>query len=83
MTHLPLFALSPEKGLGKVRHLGTTHFWTQEVAATIIVNFQKVHGTEHCADLMTKELSEVEISKYIGIIGAIFQIWESRSSGKG
>lgn len=38
-----------------------------------MIEFQKVHGTEHCADLMTKGSGEVDINKYMDTIGAMFQ----------
>lgn len=55
------------RGARKVRHLDARHLWIQEAAAKRAVEFQKVHGTENIADLMTKELGALKE------LGAIFQ----------
>lgn len=50
------------KGLGKTRHIHTHHLWIQEAAAKQRLAFNKIKGTEHCADLMTKHLDQQTIA---------------------
>ena len=53
--------------------MDTNHIWIQGISAKKLVEFQKINGIENCADSMTEDLGEVDINKYIEIIGAKFQ----------
>ena len=46
------------KGLGKVRHIDTNTVWVQQAACTKRIQYEKVHGTVHPADALTKQLPE-------------------------
>jgi len=52
------------KGLGKVRHIETHYLWVQETAARRKLLYQKVPGTENCADLLTKHVEQTIMSKH-------------------
>ncbi len=45
------------QGIGKIRHLDTSVLWLQQKELKEKLTFSKVHGTENCADLMTKHLT--------------------------
>ena len=53
------------RGVGKVRHLDTSHLWIQEAAAKKALKFGKVLGTENCADMFTKALDANSMSKHL------------------
>lgn len=44
------------RGIGKARHLDTSHLWIQEAAVGWAVQFQEVHGSQNPVVPMTKEL---------------------------
>eukprot|EP00973_Karenia_brevis_P009927 1341112-Karenia_brevis.AAC.1 len=52
------------KGLGKVRHLDTSHLWIREVKATREMEFKKVDGKVNPADLMTKHLAQADLYRH-------------------
>ena len=60
------------KGLGKVRHIETSHLGIQETAARRQVKFGQVKGQKNLADLMAKELATAGIRKHIASIGGEF-----------
>lgn len=61
------------RGIGKAKRLDTSHLWVQEAVARRAVELKQVHGTEHPADLMTKELNAADFDKYVDILRAEFQ----------
>ena len=51
-----LWASLNYRGLGRTRHIHTSYLWIQQVSERGI-NFNKVPGSENCADLFTKPLT--------------------------
>ena len=60
------------QGLQKVRHLEVDHLWLQEQQARRIMPLAKVLGTENPADLMTKNVAQMLVLKYLEIMGILF-----------
>ena len=58
-------AIVARRGLGKLRHLDTNYLWILETPAVGDLNFKKVAGVDHGADLFTKTLSWNEIQSHI------------------
>ena len=65
-------------GVGKVRHLNTSLLWVQEKAAKRQILYHKVKGTENVADLMTKGLNRMMISRYCHEMRMTFASGRSR-----
>ena len=55
--------ISKRRGLGKIRHLHTCDLWVQEQTKTGRVLLEKVLGTENPADIFTKYVDHVTMSK--------------------
>ena len=53
------------QGLQKVRHLEVDHLWLQEQQARRMLPLSKVLGTENPADLMTKNVAQALVIKYM------------------
>jgi hypothetical protein len=56
-------SFAARRGLGKMRHMETRYLWLQGEVLKKKVVVSKVKGDENPADLMTKYLSEKDISK--------------------
>ena len=52
-------------GLGKMRHIDTSHLLLQQDHIKEKIPYEKVKGTENPADMNTKALSGDEIYKYV------------------
>ena len=59
------------KGLGKVRHLDTSHLWIQEVNAKREMEFSKIAGCDNMADLMTKNLTAETTMKHFHVVNRV------------
>ncbi len=57
------------RGVGRVRHLETRYLWVQETVADTVVRVEKVKGTEHPANALTKYTPADEIKKVHGRVG--------------
>ena len=57
------------KGLGKVRHIGTSFSWGQEITAKRENEFQKVRGEANFADLITKNLTREVMVRHSDALG--------------
>ena len=55
--------ISKRRGLGTIRHLHTCDLWVQEQTRTGRVLLEKVLGTENPADIFTKYVDHVIMSK--------------------
>ena len=56
-------SFAARRGLGRMRHIEVRHLWLQNEILKKAVKMVKVEGEENPADLMTKYLSEKDISK--------------------
>ena len=59
------------RGLGKVRHIDTSHLWIQETAANKRAHYRKVEGSVNPADLMTKALPAATAHEHMEALGEI------------
>ena len=59
------------QGLGRTRHIHTSYLWIQQVNERGI-NFNKVTGSENCADLFTKPLTRESAEHLSELIGMEF-----------
>ena len=62
------------QGLSKVRHLDVNLLWLQEQIARETVPLEKILGTENCADLMTKHLSQEVIKGHVERLNMEFRM---------
>ena len=53
------------KGLGKTRHIDTSHLWVQQIAAERRLLCTKILGKENPADLFTKYLDNMTVGKHV------------------
>ena len=60
-------------GIGKMRHIDTSHLWLQQEHTKEKIKIDKVKGTENPADMNTKGLSGDEINKYIDMLDMKFE----------
>ena len=60
------------QGLQKVRHLEVDHLWLQEQQARRMLPLSKVLGTENPADLMTKNVAQELVRKYMATMDIRF-----------
>ena len=65
-------SICEREGLDKVRHVEVAVLWIQEQEARRQLPLYKVLGTENPADLMTKNLSRMDLEKYLNMINANF-----------
>ena len=59
------------QGLGRTRHIHTSHLWIQKVNQRGI-NFNRVSGSENCADMFTKPLTRESAEHLSELIGMEF-----------
>lgn len=59
------------RGLGKVRHIDTSHLWIQELSARKRATYHKVDGSVNPADLMTKALGANVAHEHMEAMGEI------------
>ena len=64
-------------GLGKLRHIDTSHLWLQQKSIKSKLKMNKVLGTQNPADMNTNGLSGDEIAKYTDMLSMKYQ--EGRS----
>ena len=63
-------AIASRQGMGKIRHLEVRHLWLQQVVRDGKVVLRKVAGKENPADLLTKGLGIIDITKLLGLMNA-------------
>ena len=61
--------IAQRKGLGKIRHLDTQSLWIQDALRERRVEWSKVLGTEHPADMMIQPLGSKSLNKLMGNVG--------------
>ena len=59
-------------GLGKTRHIRVQYLWLQQEIEHGRLCIDKVLGTENIADLMTKSLSKIDMTKILNKMGITF-----------
>ena len=52
---------------GNLRHVRIGHFWVQEMAETVELDYQKVDTKKNVADLFTKNLPKQDVVKFTEI----------------
>ena len=62
----------PSHGSGTVRHLNTSWSWVQEKEASRELQYHKVEGSDHGADLFTKALDRDSIVRHTEAVGREF-----------
>jgi hypothetical protein len=70
-------AIAQRQGLGKLRHLKVQYLWVQERVRRGDLGVKKVHGKVNPADLLTKHLNVVDMTKHVEFLG--FETSASRS----
>ena len=65
--------ISKRVGLGTQRHIGTNTLWVQEGLRNTFFTLHKVLGTQNPADIFTKHLSNPDMMKCLGLLGAEFR----------
>ena len=60
--------MSNRKGNGKLRHVKVGIFWIQERVEEGDIDMRKIAGEENPADLMTKNLPERKIEKFMDML---------------
>ena len=61
--------IARRRGMGRIRHLDTTDLWVQEVVRSGRVELVKVLGSENPADVLTKYVDRVTMSKMLQKMG--------------
>ena len=57
------------KGTGRLRYVRVGNLWIQQVQEDGDLRYRKVKGTQNPADMITKFLSSIEISRYLVMVG--------------
>ena len=70
------------QGLQKVRHLEVDHLWLQEQQARRMLPLSNILGTENPADLMTKNVAQMLVLKYMLILGIMFLEGRAKSAAQ-
>ena len=68
------------RGLGKVRHLATADLWVQDRLKKKDFALLKVLGTENPADILTKHVDRVLLSKHMAKLGLIEETGRAASA---
>lgn len=63
--------VAQRKGLGRIRHLDTQSLWIQDAVRSRKAELEKVPGSEHPADCMTKHLEAKVLEQMIGKMGLV------------
>ena len=70
------------KGNGKLRHVKVGTLWIQEKVEDGEVNIRKVAGEENPADMMTKNLNEGKVEKFMKMLNKEFKEGRAEASLK-
>ena len=66
-------AIGSRRGLGKVKHIDTVFLWCQEKVNSGHVSLLKRGTKEMIADMLTKQLTESEVVKFLSAMGYSFK----------
>ena len=65
--------ISRRRGLGKVRHLATADLWMQDRIRKGDFSLDKIAGAENPADMLTKHVDRVLMSKHMAKLGLYYE----------
>ena len=68
------------RGLGKVRHLATADLWVQDRVKKGDFILDRVPGVDNPADILTKHVDQVLLSKHLGFMGLVFEDGRAQSA---
>ena len=72
--------IAHRRGNGKMRHVRVGDLWIQEKVENKELEVQKVEGEENPADLLTKNVGQEKVEKFMRMIG---QDWRRGRAAKG
>ena len=70
------------QGLGKVRHIGCSYSYIQQICAQKVLAFAKVPGANNIADICTKGLNQEKIAEFVNDVGGKFLLGRSELASK-